>query len=160
MEQSLIEYEAQLKTTADYLLTLEKEYNFTVVWKSIAGGHTIHRNFEDFDGDGPNHIHQDRSLRMKGEENTICNDHSAIDLPNFLNRTMGFQHSDFYYMDKVAKRVMKNYSIPFLDISPIYLRPEAHNNIDGTKDCLHFCMPGPLILYSWGLSKLFFGGLS
>jgi hypothetical protein len=34
--------------------------------------------------------------------------------------------------------------IRLLDVSPLYLRPDAHPHF--INDCLHFCMPGPLDL--------------
>jgi len=35
----------------------------------------------------------------------------------------------------------------FLDMSPLYLRPDGHSR-GSKKDCLHFCLPGPLNLFA------------
>ena len=41
-------------------------------------------------------------------------------------------------------------SIDYMDMSPLYLRADAHPASNGYDkyDCLHFCLPGPLHLFS------------
>jgi len=35
----------------------------------------------------------------------------------------------------------------YLDMSPLYLRPDGHSR-GAKKDCLHFCLPGPLNVFA------------
>jgi hypothetical protein len=45
--------------------------------------------------------------------------------------------------DNYAKEFVRTkLNIPIIDMSPLYTRPDAHS------DCLHFCLPGPLDIFS------------
>ena len=47
--------------------------------------------------------------------------------------------------DELSRNVSLEYGFEVLDMSPLYLRPDSH---PGGTDCLHFCIPGPLNLFS------------
>jgi hypothetical protein len=57
--------------------------------------------------------------------------------------------------DKFAKKVAPTLGFKVLDMSPLYLRPDAH--VLGKKeDCLHFCQPGPLNVFSIFLLQMLY----
>ena len=47
------------------------------------------------------------------------------------------------------------YGFKILDMSPLYYRADAHA---GNGDCLHFCMPGPVDLFSILLLQMLYNG--
>ena len=61
-----------------------------------------------------------------------------------------FSYADHQAWDELALSYFSNTSAnrAFLDISPLYLRPDSHvGSMPGAKyprDCLHLCLPGPL----------------
>ena len=65
----------------------------------------------------------------------------------------GFSHiqTHAYYwhhggsIDKLFIQRASIYNFSILDMSPLYLRPDAHPY--STGDCLHYCTPGPLDLF-------------
>lgn len=68
---------------------------------------------------------------------------AAAEVPN---------HRVFPLMDELAVAAMKKAGVDaVLDLSPLYLRPDAHPGSQGAggapnPDCLHLCTPGPLDL--------------
>jgi hypothetical protein len=48
-------------------------------------------------------------------------------------------HQEF---DRVSKEYARNMSMKIIDMSPLYLRIDAHG------DCLHYCLPGPINIFS------------
>ena len=70
---------------------------------------------------------------------------------DFYRRGTTFNWGNFSSYDDSAKAYLPQHSIPVLDLSPLYYRPEAHTQVfeHGFRalDCLHFCMPGPLDLF-------------
>lgn len=45
-----------------------------------------------------------------------------------------------------------------IDMSPLYLRPDAHPGklSNGLQDCLHYCLPGPLNLFAVALMQMLY----
>ena len=63
--------------------------------------------------------------------------------------------------DGVARRNCAENNITLLDMSPLYLRADAHPKkvlSGGYIDCLHFCTPGPLNLFSQLLMNMLYTG--
>lgn len=53
----------------------------------------------------------------------------------------------FREFDEVARQRAARLGWRYLDMSPLYLRPDGH--IRGAKDdCLHYCLPGPINLFA------------
>jgi len=63
----------------------------------------------------------------------IANQKSMNDKYNYL---------DFSKYDTHAMSILSSLNVTLLDMSPLYLRPDGHS------DALHFCLPGPLDLFS------------
>ena len=70
--------------------------------------------------------------------NTPLNDHWS----HRQNHTDMYNWFIFPYLDSYAKRVATKIGVKVVDMSPLYYRQDAHS------DCLHYCMPGPVDLYS------------
>lgn len=56
--------------------------------------------------------------------------------------------------DEYSKRMCALHNISVIDMSPLYLRPDAHPgknmlllNKKSSHDCLHYCTPGPVDLF-------------
>lgn len=64
----------------------------------------------------------------------------------------------FQEFDDMARRSAHDFNISaVLDMSPLYLRPDGH--IRGEhQDCLHYCQPGPLNVFSVLLLQMFLNG--
>lgn len=58
--------------------------------------------------------------------------------------------------DEMARNNSVTLGYKVLDMSPLYLRPDAH--IPGGKDCLHFCIPGPLDLFAQLMLQMLVNG--
>jgi hypothetical protein len=61
-------------------------------------------------------------------------------------------HREF---DEVNKKYAKELGMPVIDMSPLYYRADAHPSTNhllihkaASFDCLHYCLPGPLNLFS------------
>ena len=66
-----------------------------------------------------------------------------------------YRWTEFTKFDKHTDIQCPKYGFKILHMSPLYLRPDAH--IEGHKeDCLHYCMPGPLDLFSIILQQMLF----
>lgn len=61
-----------------------------------------------------------------------------------------FNWANFSVYDAVASSVAREAGMPVLDLSPLYLRPDAHTRkpVGHVLDCLHLCLPGPLDLFA------------
>lgn len=55
-----------------------------------------------------------------------------------------YRYGLFPEFDEVSANFSAKLGIKVLDISPLYLRPDAHPK----GDCMHYCLPGPLDLFS------------
>jgi hypothetical protein len=57
-----------------------------------------------------------------------------------------YQHAQFFARDVYAIQHFQKLRIPLLDLRMLYSRSDAHVSSQGRpgKDCLHFCVPGPL----------------
>ena len=62
----------------------------------------------------------------------------------------------FPKFDKMAMAYLKQFNFKFIDMSPLYLRPDSHPG--HLKDCLHICMPGPIDLFSTLFMQMLFNG--
>jgi len=70
------------------------------------------------------------------------NEHSPYE-----NDTDKYNWKEFKKYDDIAREYTKLLNISIIDMSPLYLRPDGH--VYGIKeDCLHYCQPGPLNLFS------------
>lgn len=67
-----------------------------------------------------------------------------------------FSHRMHPVFDSIAKDTMLALGIPVLDVSPLYLRPDAHANPPG--DCLHYALPGALDLIPQLLLNMLLSG--
>ena len=63
--------------------------------------------------------------------------------------------NNFPLFDKYIRNNAQRYGFKLLDMSPLYYRPDAHV---GGFDCLHFCMPGPVDLFSILLLQMLYNG--
>ena len=57
----------------------------------------------------------------------------------------------FEQLDKIAVDLCLEHNISYLDLSPLKYRADAHVGSRGNTlsvDCLHFCLPGPMSLFS------------
>lgn len=93
--------------------------NVTAIWKTQSPGHG-----------GCNHLPRRPQLVVSN---------STLDKYDWL------LHPSF---DAVAKNYSSIHGYRMLDMSPLYQRPDAHLINYWHEDCLHFCVPGPLDLFS------------
>ena len=56
------------------------------------------------------------------------------------------------HIDEYNKNKSIELNITFLDLSPLYLRPDSHT----PAECLHYCMPGPLNIFSRMMLQLLY----
>lgn len=50
----------------------------------------------------------------------------------------------FPHYDAISRNFTISNNITYLDLAPLYLRPDGHN----PAECLHYCLPGPIDLFS------------
>lgn len=51
--------------------------------------------------------------------------------------------------DRIVQEMIRDSPIAYLDMSPLYMRADSHQGaFDPANDCLHFCLPGPVDLFS------------
>ena len=50
--------------------------------------------------------------------------------------------------DAMAVNASKTLNMTILDVTPLRLRPDAHTGVTWKSDCLHYCLPGPIDLFS------------
>lgn len=98
----------------------EQNRKIQYVWKSIS----------------PGHFSCDQSTKPYSS----YSEYHLID--EGLDKYRWNMHNKF---DEIAKNYSGIMNYTYLDVSPLYLRPDAH---PGGKDCLHFCVPGPLDLFA------------
>ena len=57
-----------------------------------------------------------------------------------------FRYQIFPVWDAIGAQWARNHSMAVMDMSPLYGRPDAHPaDIDKhARDCLHYCLPGPV----------------
>jgi hypothetical protein len=81
-------------------------------------------------------------------------DHWLVGTDPALDR---YHWNMFPQFDQIAK----DYSLPeylnykIIDMSPLYMRPDAHAR-HSPVDCLHYCMPGPIDLFSILLQQMLY----
>lgn len=64
------------------------------------------------------------------------------------------EHRNF---DKYAISKAKEHRVTVIDLWPLFQRPDAHTfNDNGNYDCLHYCLPGPLDIFSNILLQLLY----
>ena len=67
----------------------------------------------------------------------------------------------FYELDAImqsyARNVTNESGFKLLSMEPLYLRPDAHV-FGAKKDCMHYCQPGPLDLFSVLLQQMMANG--
>lgn len=76
---------------------------------------------------------------------------------------LSHQQSEYHWnlfptYDDMAKTFFKDIGVDIIDMYPLFLRPDGHPGKYGTVhkigdkhnvvDCLHYCTPGPLDLFS------------
>lgn len=131
----------------EFMAKEKTERNVTFLWKTQNPGHVNCTNYRE--------PFQDYSLG-KDMKKVFHND------PNAIEQTQ-YNWNLFPTFDDIARN--KSYSIGFkvIDMDPLYLRPDAHPaqlpHPDGRRrDCLHFCLPGPLHLFAVLLQTMMFNG--
>jgi len=66
----------------------------------------------------------------------------------------------FQMLDSLSKTYAASYDLPVMDLSPLYLRPDAHVFMKRIPDCFHYCLPGPLNIFAnILLTRMFVGEL-
>jgi GDSL/SGNH-like Acyl-Esterase family found in Pmr5 and Cas1p len=66
-----------------------------------------------------------------------------------------YRWNDMRHFDQYTDKKCPSMGFRVLHVSPLWLRPDAH--VRGAKDdCLHYCMPGPLNLFSNILLQMLF----
>jgi len=61
------------------------------------------------------------------------------------NHDPSYTYDLFPTFDAMAREKLTPLGVKFVDLSPLYLRGDAHPI--GQKDCLHFCAPGPVDIF-------------
>jgi len=61
------------------------------------------------------------------------------------NHDPSYTYDLFPKYDAMAREKLTPLGVKFVDLSPLYLRGDAHPNNHG--DCLHFCAPGPVDIF-------------
>jgi hypothetical protein len=66
-----------------------------------------------------------------------------------------FAWAHFHLYDKIMLKMTKEYDLDVIDMRPLYFRPDGHPGRDAWEwvrksggDCLHYCTPGPVDLFS------------
>ena len=82
-------------------------------------------------------------------------------VPNLHNVEDKYHFENLYQLDafmrKYAGNATNESGFKLLSMEPLYLRPDAH--VFGTKkDCMHYCQPGPLDLFSVLLQQMMANG--
>jgi len=74
--------------------------------------------------------------------------------PEILNANQIDQSKDkygwrmFQDFDEMAINASSTFNYSIIDVSPLRLRPDGHNSVYWHDDCLHYCIPGPLDIFS------------
>ena len=80
---------------------------------------------------------------------------------NPLNLEDKYHFERFYqldvFMQSYARNVSNDSGFKLLSMEPLYLRPDAHV-YGAKKDCMHYCQPGPLDLFSVLLQQMMANG--
>ena len=63
-----------------------------------------------------------------------------------------YRWNAFTQFDDYARGNIGRYGYKILDMSPLYYRPDAHPS--SADDCLHFCLPGPVLLDLYSIFTL------
>jgi GDSL/SGNH-like Acyl-Esterase family found in Pmr5 and Cas1p len=58
--------------------------------------------------------------------------------------------------DAMAMNASRHLNYTMLDMSPLILRPDAHSGRRYMGDCLHYCIPGPIDIFSVVLQQALF----
>jgi hypothetical protein len=116
--QDVGDLDAILFGLRDLLRTHSTVYNVTLLWKTQNPGH------------------YDCNSRTEPVNK------SSDPISPGLDKYHWNAHVEF---DSYVRNRSKNFGFGVVDMSPLYLRPDAH---PGNEDCLHYCMPGPLDLFS------------
>jgi hypothetical protein len=104
------------------LIDYHRQYpQVKLVWKSQNPGHLQCKQYTVPLLNHSTYLEETKSVEDKYQWNL----HPIFD--NYMETQLSYPNASF---------------IQYLDMSPLYLRPDAHG------DCLHFCLPGPLDLLS------------
>ena len=113
----------------DFKILREQKKNQKYIWKTQNPGHLSCNLF-------------DKPLKW--------NEHSPYE-----NDTDKYNWKIFKEFDNVARHYSKLLNFSILDMSPLYLRPDGH--VYGERqDCLHYCHPGPINLFSQLLLQMLY----
>ena len=129
----------------EFIAKEKADRNVTFLWKTQNPGHVNCTNYRE--------PFQDYSLG-KDMDKVFHND------PNAIEQTK-YNWNLFPIFDDIARNKSNFIGYKVIDMDPLYLRPDAHpaQLPDGRKrDCLHFCLPGPLQLFAVLLQTMMFNG--
>jgi hypothetical protein len=126
-DDAMREYSRAIAKLVKQIFELRTEMpNVEVVWKTISGGHaSVGKDCHS--ATGPLAVPPDFA--------------GFVGTPNWRY---------FPAFDAVAVPALRAAGCEIVDMSPVYLRPDAHS----VSDCLHFCEPGPLGLVAVEMLKL------
>lgn len=73
-----------------------------------------------------------------------------------------YNYWHFKQFDEFSRNASRANGVRLLDLSPLYLRPDAHlgsaGRLSEKRDCLHMCLPGPVNLFSVLLQSMLENG--
>lgn len=87
-----------------------------------------------------------------------CNNHTKPlgDVATIDEKNDKYGWRFFPQFDEMAMNSSKHFGYRVLDMSPLYLRPDAHVGSRYKDDCMHYCTPGPLDLLPQILQQMLF----
>ena len=120
------DFDAILFSMGNFMKNYQATSNTTFIWKTQNLGHTQCDN-----ATGPV---------------LTCN----YPLPKELDTYGWSMHADF---DALSRKRAKEFGYKIIDMQPTCMRPDSH---PGDGDCLHYCLPGPLSLFSVLLMQMLY----
>lgn len=131
--------------------------NFKVVAAEIVSAlHSHNRHISSNTNIGPLQSHHPTELIYVTAQPGISNCHKYDAPVDEILPSSTFNYGDIYLMNEYAKLFFASHNITLLDLRPLSLRPDAKPKFyqPGHHDCLHFCLPGPLEIFSQILANL------
>lgn len=136
--RSIIDYENNWLGIRQQLERIHETYpNLKIIWKTQNPGHV--------------ECAVDTSPISTYEKRNEKKDIYSWNLHPEFDRISAFHIHNIsnFYSTKMNQTNIQSSHTPFIqvmDLFPLYLRPDAHPHY--VRDCLHYCLPGPLNLFS------------
>jgi hypothetical protein len=105
--------------------TQEMKRNFTFIYKTENPGHPHCAHYT---------TPMKGNLNNKEEEKILL--HSK------------FHWENSFVLDRKLIGMASELGVKVIQMNPLFLRPESHAGLSAGEDCLHYCTPGPLNLFS------------